>query len=310
MRTAIGFLLLAVPLTIPFTMAACASGGNGSSNSSDLTEDAGSKKKDTGLDDPTPTPSAKPDASRPPPTDAGRERDAGPTCAARQTLCSGTCIDNQTDVNNCGKCGNKCQAGATCQRGACTTSSGTKSCATGLQLCNGSCTTTFADPLNCGTCGHMCNLLSGQTCVLGTCKSIFGGGGSSSSSGGSSGHGGGSCDPNYYQSCNGQCIPWTDRNNCGACGNWCYSDEYCDGWNCVYNGGGGGSSSSGGSSGGSSCDPNYYQVCGGDCIPWDDPYNCGGCGNYCDGYCDGWDCYDYVNPSKPPPHSVTPRGGS
>jgi hypothetical protein len=34
----------------------------------------------------------------------------GSACSGGQTLCSGSCVDTQTDVNNCGLCGNGCSA--------------------------------------------------------------------------------------------------------------------------------------------------------------------------------------------------------
>lgn len=48
---------------------------------------------------------------------------AAPSCAPSTKLCHGQCIDVQTDVANCGVCGQVCQApangGATCAAGAC-----------------------------------------------------------------------------------------------------------------------------------------------------------------------------------------------
>lgn len=37
-------------------------------------------------------------------------------------LCNGTCVNLQTDVNNCGKCGNTCASGQICTNGACVSS--------------------------------------------------------------------------------------------------------------------------------------------------------------------------------------------
>jgi hypothetical protein len=40
-------------------------------------------------------------------------------CPAGQTLCTGVCVDEQTDVNNCGSCGNVCPMGQVCSAGSC-----------------------------------------------------------------------------------------------------------------------------------------------------------------------------------------------
>lgn len=42
-----------------------------------------------------------------------------PTCDENQTLCSGLCVDLQTDGNNCGACGNNCDEGEECIDGEC-----------------------------------------------------------------------------------------------------------------------------------------------------------------------------------------------
>jgi hypothetical protein len=40
-------------------------------------------------------------------------------CPTGQGCCSGTCIDLQSDVNNCGSCGNVCNSLQTCNSGQC-----------------------------------------------------------------------------------------------------------------------------------------------------------------------------------------------
>lgn len=40
-------------------------------------------------------------------------------CAAPNIVCSGQCVDPETDNQNCGLCGNACAGTATCQNGAC-----------------------------------------------------------------------------------------------------------------------------------------------------------------------------------------------
>jgi hypothetical protein len=42
-----------------------------------------------------------------------------PCDAAGQVCCGGTCVNTQTDLNNCGGCGNTCPIGATCDAGSC-----------------------------------------------------------------------------------------------------------------------------------------------------------------------------------------------
>src|SRR5690606_12163229 len=73
--------------------------------------------------------------------------------------CSGSCVDTQTDVNNCGSCGTKCDAGdgaPTCEAGKCTVA-----CETGLSACGSECVDFEKDEENCGACGN--------SCVLGPC---------------------------------------------------------------------------------------------------------------------------------------------
>lgn len=96
----------------------------------------------------------------------------GDTCdASMPDRCGGVCVDLQSSVQNCGKCGTVCsypRAGAKCVTGACqigTCESGFADCANGPT--DGCETSTAADAANCGGCGKKC--LVGQVCSNGAC---------------------------------------------------------------------------------------------------------------------------------------------
>jgi len=106
------------------------------------------------------------DGARP---DGGAPFDSGPGC----TKCGGaTCLDLQTDKNNCGSCGNAC--GDLCCNGACVDSTSDNAncgacgaaCTGGNTCCASSCVDTKTDLSNCGSCGASCN----GTCTNGNCK--------------------------------------------------------------------------------------------------------------------------------------------
>jgi len=42
-----------------------------------------------------------------------------PSCSSGQTLCDGSCIDTQSDSQNCGACGNVCNTSEPCSVGKC-----------------------------------------------------------------------------------------------------------------------------------------------------------------------------------------------
>jgi len=90
--------------------------------------------------------------------------DAGPevqtSCLTPQTLCSGACVDLQTDQANCGRCGYIC-TNRVCTNARC------QSCPAGQIACAGKCTDTLVDPANCGGCGQPC---AAGACRLGVCK--------------------------------------------------------------------------------------------------------------------------------------------
>ncbi len=140
-------------------------------------------------------------------------------CPSGQTCCNGTCINSQTDVNNCGACGHVCSfpdASAACSGGTCVL----VACNAGFGNCDGNaangCETNLqTDAQNCGQCGHIC--ASGETCVSGACTC------------GSAGD----C-PNGQNCCNGVCVDeQTNINNCGSCGHACASGQVCQNGTCV-----------------------------------------------------------------------------
>ncbi len=138
----------------------------------------------------------------PPPTDTVM------MCPTAQRLCSGTCVNTQTDSQNCGACGTMCAAGQVCMLGTCSVM-----CAAGETRCGSggtaTCAMTMTDMNNCGACGRMCT--AGQMCSMGVCQSTCGAGLTTCSTGGVPG-----------------CANlMTDSRNCGACGTACAVGQSC-----------------------------------------------------------------------------------
>jgi len=92
------------------------------------------------------------------------------TCPTGQTLCGTTCVNLQTDPNDCAACGHVCAAptggAAACSGGACA-----GSCPAGNTLCGagvdggGSCVDLQTDPNHCGACAP-----AGGACPMGVCS--------------------------------------------------------------------------------------------------------------------------------------------
>lgn len=132
--------------------------------------------KETGPGDVTAKDSAATDASHEEAAaDAGRDaKDAAipndAACGDGGTECGGACVDERSDLANCGGCGNACALPHAslqeCASGKCVA----KGCLANFALCSGACTDVFTDPNNCGGCGTTCS--GGTSCIAGNCQVI------------------------------------------------------------------------------------------------------------------------------------------
>ncbi|RDW58590.1 hypothetical protein BP6252_13066 [Coleophoma cylindrospora] len=132
------------------------------------------------------------------------------TCVATFTDCTGLCVDTQTDLANCGACGNICTGDRTCDAGSCV-------CSNGWSFCSESqlCTNFDSDPANCGGCGMIC--ATAQTCVAGSCACSNG---------------------QDFCSTSQICTDlFSDDANCGTCGRACPAAQLCVGGICFCPGG-------------------------------------------------------------------------
>jgi hypothetical protein len=114
-------------------------------------------------------------------------------CEEGLTDCGGTCVDLETDPDNCGGCGVECNeaGGESCVDGTCFLDCGD------LTNCDGECVDIEDDPENCGGCGIECDVGAGEACLEGTCVT----------------------DCGDLTNCGGRCVDLqTDPDHCGACG--------------------------------------------------------------------------------------------
>jgi hypothetical protein len=85
-------------------------------------------------------------------------------CPMGKTNCSDACVDTQTDMDNCGMCGNPCDPMLeTCSSGLC--------CKMNEKVCNGMCIDVKGDAKNCGMCGNVCPM-NNPVCSNGMCTNI------------------------------------------------------------------------------------------------------------------------------------------
>ncbi|GAB4196855.1 MAG: hypothetical protein OHK0013_04410 [Sandaracinaceae bacterium] len=144
---------------------------------------------------------------------------SGEACTGTTPDCCGNaCTDLQTDVNNCGACGNRCGAGETCAAGRCTCGGargavGSGEACTGAtpDCCGTTCVNVATNTTNCGACGNVCG--ANETCSSGQCTC----GGSRGMTGM-----GEACSGTGNECCGGTCTDVRSAvGNCGMCGNNC-----------------------------------------------------------------------------------------
>ena len=82
------------------------------------------------------------------------------SCVEGQVICSGKCIDTQTDNLNCGRCGNKCSIGSSCFNSNC-------ACPDGQIVCEGKCIDPKTNENYCGASGSCTEGNIGKRCEVG-----------------------------------------------------------------------------------------------------------------------------------------------
>ena len=144
-------------------------------------------------------------------------------CPPGEVNCGGQCVDRDSDISNCGSCGNQCSSyhgTPSCTSGECSIS-----CEEGWGDCDptpgtGCETYLWGDISNCGSCENMCPDVFGADsyCLLGECTFF--------------------CYPPCYD-CDGdpsngcEINISDDTDNCGACGNVCDPDLNCVAGECI-----------------------------------------------------------------------------
>ncbi|WP_437677560.1 MXAN_6577-like cysteine-rich protein [Sorangium sp. So ce131] len=198
-------------------------------------------------------------------------------CDDGLSLCGGTCIDTQTDPDNCGDCNVACEGGARCAAGRCvggggeggedsdaaTSGTGGDGCGPGEVECEGSCVALGTDAQNCGSCGNTCP--EDQTCEGGACR----------------------CAPELT-ACDGSCVDLeSDPHHCGACETSCAYNETCAEGACRCN------------EGLAECDVEGPEGTSRACFDLaSHPHHCGACGAACEPglYCQRGECTCVVGP--------------
>jgi hypothetical protein len=184
---------------------------------------------------------------------------AGPGLQCCPVGQSSVCLNTNADLQNCGACGEKCDAlkANRCESGACRCGS-TPACGAGTTCCEdeagfAACADFQVSRDHCGGCGNKCD--DDETCQGGQCLCN-----------------GATCQPDE-KCCGGTCVKvQVDNGNCGNCGNSCGAGTTCTGGMCKC-------TSDQGCGGGET-----MKCCGGECVDvCTSSMNCGYCGRKCTG---------------------------
>ena len=212
-------------------------------------------------------------------------------CSTGLSLCSGKCVDLQTDQDNCGGCGFSVPYGETCRNGQFSSSSGGNNsglspasagttmagsaitsattaayqltCPSGRTSCSGTCRDLLNDTGNCGSCGKICP--SGQNCQNARCLLPVSSATSVNTSATLTIIPVMSCSSGQMP-CGSSCVNvFSDKKNCGVCGRACGSQEACVNARC-----------------GPACTVSGTSLCNDICVDLNtDMNNCGACGTVC-----------------------------
>ncbi|HEY1958873.1 MAG TPA: hypothetical protein VGH28_24845 [Polyangiaceae bacterium] len=219
----------------------------------------------------------------------------GPCGPGTAVMCGDTCVDTQSNFQNCGSCGNACPNDQVCSHGACAVV-----CGGGTARCGNDCVDLNSDVNNCGSCAKPCP--SGNVCSKGTCAVT--------------------CQPGLTD-CNGDCVDVNQNDdNCGACGSACGGGQVCSAGKCIATCQSGFKSCTVGDAGATQCVDTQLDnancgncnapcpggevcsngtcgltcnggtsKCSNACVDESiDPGNCGACGSTCAGNCSSGHC--------------------
>jgi Stigma-specific protein, Stig1 len=198
--------------------------------------------------------------------------DDGDPCGPGTENCDGTCTVVELDPDNCGVCGNVCDAEEVCAAGECVLE-----CVGGTEACGGACVNTDNDPDHCGGCDSPCG--ADEVCSSGSCGTTCVGG---------------------TTNCDGSCVNTdNDPAHCGGCDSPCAAGEVCSNGTCSLECVGG-TTNCGGLCVNTDTDVDHCSGCS---LPCDQGEVCsaGSCGTQCVGgttLCDG----NCVNTDNDPLH--------